>query len=211
MDSSIPILIHMKNLSETKMNRRFFLGTSVAACVAGPALALTQSQATRLVDNLVAEINRVIGSGKSESGMIRDFEKIFTRYADVDTIARSALGPQARGASASELANYTKAFRGYIARKYGKRFREFVGGDITVQNTINRGKFYEVESSVNLRGSSPFTVAFRVSDRSGKDLFFDIIIEGASLLSSERVEIGALLDRRGGDISRLARDLANIG
>ena len=42
-------------------------------------------------------------------------------------------------------------------------------------------------------------------------LFFDIIIEGISLLSSERVEIGALLDERNGNIARLTRDLVNLG
>jgi len=42
-------------------------------------------------------------------------------------------------------------------------------------------------------------------------LFFDIIVEGISLLSSERVEIGALLDARNGDIAKLIRDLARLG
>ena len=59
--------------------------------------------------------------------------------------------------------------------------------------TNDRGKFFEVMALTELRGSAPFDVAFRVSDRSGRNLFFDIIIEGISLLSSERVEIGALL------------------
>ncbi len=211
MGTSIPILIPMKNFENASMTRRAVLFGTAAVMVAGPAVALTQSQATRLVNTLVGEINRVIASGKSEGAMIRDFERIFVRYADVPTIARSALGADARRASRAELSNFTKAFQGYIARKYGKRFREFIGGQIKVKNTVNRGKFFEVVSSVNLRGSSPFDVAFRVSDRSGRDLFFDIIIEGISLLSSERVEIGALLDRRGGNIGRLTRDLAKLG
>jgi len=201
----------MKIFSDSDLTRRGFLAATTATLMAGPALALTQSQASTLVNRLVGEINKVIASGKSEGAMIRDFERIFGRYADVNTIARSALGADARRASRSELSAFTKSFQGYIARKYGKRFREFIGGQIKVKNTTNRGKFYEVASSVDLRGSSPFNVSFRVSDRSGKDLFFDIIIEGISLLSSERVEIGALLDRRGGDIGRLTRDLKKLG
>ena len=77
--------------------------------------------------------------------------------------------------------------------------------------TSDRGKFYEVMAVTELRGSAPFEIAFRVSDRSGQNLFFDIIIEGISLLSSERVEIGALLDARNGDIAKLTRDLARLG
>jgi phospholipid transport system substrate-binding protein len=62
-----------------------------------------------------------------------------------------------------------------------------------------------------LRGESPFEVNFLVSDRSGKDLFFDMIIEGISLRLSERTEIGAMLDRRNGDINALIEDLNKAG
>jgi len=41
---------------------------------------------------------------------------------------------------------------------------------------------------------------FLVSDRSGEPLFFNIYVEGINLLLTERSEIGALMDRNGGDI-----------
>jgi phospholipid transport system substrate-binding protein len=160
---------------------------------------------------LVAEINRTINFGGSEAKLSKAFENIFAQYADVNIIARSALGPAARSASPSELSAFILAFRGYIARKYGKRFQEFIGSEIVVKGTKNRGKFFEVEALVRLKGTTAFEVSFRVSDRSGENLFFDIIIEGISLLSSERVEIGALLDARNGNIARLTRDLVNQG
>lgn len=188
-----------------------FGAAATAAIAAHPVFALSDAAATRLVNTLVGDINRVIGSGASLGGMIREFEKIFARYADVPTIARSALGPAARSASRSDLSNYTTAFRGYIARKYGRRFNEFVGGNITVHGTNNRGKFHEVQCQVKLRSSAPFGITFRVSDRSGKDLFFDLIIEGISMLSTERAEIGALLDRHGGSIPKLTQALKSAG
>ena len=54
-------------------------------------------------------------------------------------------------------------------------------------------------------------LSFVVSDRSGKILFVDILIEGISLLKSERVEIGAMLDRQGGDVDRLVAALNGTG
>jgi phospholipid transport system substrate-binding protein len=50
-----------------------------------------------------------------------------------------------------------------------------------------------------------------VSDRSGQDKFFDMIIEGISLRLSERTEVGAMLDRRNGDIDALIQDLKQAG
>ncbi len=192
-------------------SRRHFLALSAAVVAAGPAVALSDSEAKSLVDKVVKEINGVINSGKSQSGMIADFERIFVRYADVNTIARSTLGADARSASKAQLAAYTKAFRGYISRKYGKRFREFVGGRIEVQSARKVKSFYEVKTLTTLKGSSPFELNFLVSDRSGKDLFFDMVIEGISLRLSERTEIGSMLDRRKGNLDQLIADLNKAG
>ena len=60
---------------------------------------------------------------------------------------------------------------------------------------------------VALQGEAPFDVRWHVSDKSGKNLFFNIIIEGINLLASERTEIGAMLDNRGGDIDGLIADM----
>ena len=204
-------LTPMLTLNKQLIARRSFLLGLTSTMVAGPAFALDKATATQLVDRLVAEINRAINFGGSETKLITAFENIFAQYADVNIIARSALGPAARSASPSELSAFILAFRGYIARKYGKRFQEFIGSEIVVKGTKNRGKFFEVEALVRLKGTTAFEVSFRVSDRSGENLFFDIIIEGISLLSSERVEIGALLDARNGNVARLTRDLVNLG
>lgn len=175
------------------------------------AVALTTDQARALIDRLVGEINTVINSGRSEGAMIGEFERIFSRYADVPVIARSVLGPAARTASAGELQAYTRAFQGYLARKYGKRFREFIGGQIEVRSAEPVKNFFEVVSTVRLRGQSPFEVRWQVSDRSGRDLFFNLIIEGVNMLAAERTEIGAMLDRRRGDIGALTADLQRAG
>jgi len=54
-------------------------------------------------------------------------------------------------------------------------------------------------------------VSFLVSDRSGRDRFFDLVIEGISMRITERTEIGAMLDRRNGDIDALIADLRSAG
>ncbi len=197
-------------------SRRFFLlGAGAAALapawLASPLWALTEAGAKSLVNSLVDDINKVIASGKSENAMIRDFERIFVQYADVAIMARYALGADARSASNVQLRSFTKAFQGYIARKYGRRFREFIGGRIEVTSARQIKSGYEVNATAYLRGQSPFAVSFLVSGRSGKDLFFNMFIEGVNLLLTERTEIGALLDQRGGNLDQLTRDLPKLG
>lgn len=174
---------------------------------ASSALALTTARATSLVNSAVTEINAIIASGKSQAAMNRDFERVLARYGDVPTMARSALGPTARTASPAQMRAFTQAFQGYLAAKYGRRFGEFRGGQVTVNDTRPLKSFYEVRATAKLRGQAPFSVSFMVSDRSGKDLFFDMVIEGISLLKAERTEIGGMLDKRGGNLDLVIRDL----
>ena len=49
-----------------------------------------------------------------------------------------------------------------------------------------------------------------LSDRSGSPKFFDLVVEGVSLLKTERAEIGAMLDASGGSIDRLIQRLEAI-
>lgn len=200
-----------KTLTRNDLSRRAALGVigagAAALAIPRPALALSDAQARALIDTALGEVNAAIASGKTGPALYADFERIFTRYADVATIARSALGVAARSASAAQMQTFTTTFRGYISRKYGRRFREFEGSRIEVTGARQVKTFWEVRSVAYMKGEAPFEVLWHVSDRSGKNLFFNIIIEGVNMLASERTEIGAMLDRRRGNIDLLIQDL----
>jgi phospholipid transport system substrate-binding protein len=195
--------------------RRAILIGSIAVAGAGvlprAAMALSTTQASALVEQVAGEITRIINSGQSENTMIRDFERMMVRYGDMPTIAQSVLGPPARSATASQLSAFAEAFQGYMARKYGRRFREFLGGTVTVTGAQDTGRYIEVLANVTIPGDAPFEVRFRVWDRSGRPLFIDLLIEGVSLVISERSEIGSLLDRNGGSVDATTAALRNLG
>ena len=183
------------------------LGLAAMALLPGQVWALSTQEGASLVEKLVTDINKVINSGKSEKSMYKDFERIFAKYADVSFVALASLGVDARRASKAQRGAYVKAYQGYISRKYGKRFREFIGGRLELQGTKAVKKHVEVKTMAHLRGEAPFDVTFLVSDRSGKPKFFNMYIEGVNMVLTEKTEIGAMLDRRGGDIDKLIADL----
>lgn len=193
--------------------RAILAGTAGAALLfAAPAArALDADKARSLVERLVADITAAIDPDRSEQQTFGDFERIFATYGDVPTIARYSLGPIARSASDAQIGRYTDAFRTYIARKYGKRFREFIGGEVIVVGAKPFKSNFAVDATANLPGQGQLSVTFFVSDRSGMDLFYDIHAEGISLLRTERDEIGAMLDLRNGDLDAFIGDLAQAG
>lgn len=193
--------------------RRQLLGSALSlaliAALPGAALSATEAEARVLVDRLVADINAVIAAGKSEAAMIADFERIFITYADMPYIAAYALGADGRRASSAQKKAFSAAFQGYVARKYGKQFRKFIGGRIEVNGASKVKNAYQVSTTAYLRGQSPFEVTFFVGERSGR--FYNMYIEGVNMLLTERTEIGAMLDRRRGDLDATIRDLAQAG
>ncbi|MBR9765783.1 MAG: ABC transporter substrate-binding protein [Rhodobacteraceae bacterium] len=207
---------HTSTPTRSSLTRRALL-TGAGAALATlllplpAARALTAPQATGLVEKVVREINGVINSGQPEAQMIARFEAMLHQYADVPTIARSCLGPAARSASPAQLAAYTDAFSGYVARKYGKRFREFIGAQISVSGARPYKDRFIVDTVFALRGQAPFDVEFLVTDRGGSMLFYEMVIEGVSLLATERTEIGAMLDAQRGDIGALTTALRRAG
>ena len=195
----------------TDFTRRSFtagLGLGVVGAILPTGVwAISTNAASALVDRAVTDINKVINSGKSEKTMYKDFEKVFVKYADVQAIALISLGADRRRASPKQLQAYTKAYQGYISRKYGKRFREFIGGRLELKGAKTVKNHVEVKTTAFLRGEDPFEVTFLVSDRSGKEKFFNMYIEGVNMVLTEKTEIGAMLDRRKGNIDSLIADL----
>lgn len=196
--------------NETSMTRRAFMaglaGVGALAVLPGKALAaITAAKAESQINKVVGEINAIINSGGSQASMIKKFESVFAKYADVSFIALTVLGADGRSASAAQKKAFAKAFRGYIARRYGSRFREFRGGRIDVVSTRQVKNRFEVLTKTRLAGKSPFDVVFVVAAKNGK--FIDMKVQGISIAKSERKEIGAMLDRRKGDLNKLIADL----
>lgn len=197
-------------MSDLTFSRRRVFALCGASAFAGlplPALALTGSEAENLVTRAVGEINQVIASGAPLNSMISGFNTIFQRYADTAYLAAYALGNDGRSATNAQKAAFADAFGVYLANKYGRRFNEFADGVLQVQGSRAVNSYIEVQTMANLRNQSPIRVDFHVSDRPGRPVFFNLIVEGVNMLLSERVEIGAMLDQRGGDIDALIRDM----
>jgi phospholipid transport system substrate-binding protein len=189
--------------------RRFvmmsFLG--IAGLYAPPVFAFKKSDAEKLIKRLTNDVLGAVNEQKSEDELFSRFEEIFSKYADVPLIARKALGPTWRGASKAQRSAYVSAFRGYMARYYGKRFEEFLGSEIIVSNSRKTSGGFLVGSNIILKDGSSYQAQWHVIDARGKYLMYNLFLEGVSVLSDVRVQIGSMLDKRAGSIDRLIEHL----
>ncbi len=183
-------------------------GLMLSAALPTFAIALTEDTAVNFINKVVADVHEIINSGKPEARMLVDFEAFFSKNSEVSLIAKTALGAPGRMASSSQLAAYIRAFQGYISRKYGRQFRDFAGAKISVISSRDAGsKGVIVKSFVDAANRSDYDLDWWVIEVNGRPKMFDLIIEGISLISTERIEIGALLESVGGDIDKMTAKL----
>lgn len=175
-----------------------------------PSYSLEKVKAEDLIRNISFEVNKVISSGLDEDLVISELEDIFKKYADTNIMALTTLGATRRIASSAQLKEFKEAFQIYFLNKYARRFRELRDGEISIISSRPVRSGVEVKTRIRLIDWAPFEVIWLVSDRSGEVKIFNIIIDGINLLSSERTEIGVMLDNRKGNIDVLSSDLRSM-
>lgn len=196
------------------MHRRSFLmAASIAsglAAIARPSAALTSEEARAHVRDAVDAVLQLV---KSDAGTVEKAErlrKIFDRVAAMPQIARFAAGVAWRDMTEAQQSAFTESFVQYLSRSYARRFQEYSGGSVEIDGATDAGRRgLLVETTVVQPDAEPVKVEWMVSDRPGRIVIADIIIEGVSLLITQREEISAMLEKRNGNIDKLIADLAS--
>jgi phospholipid transport system substrate-binding protein len=146
----------------------------------------------------------MINAGRSEEQLYREFEALLARYGDMPVVAASALGPPWRTASAAQRQAFVSAFQTYFARKYGRQFRDYRNAGIEIVRARDAGRSGVLVETTALRPGQPgINVAWQVSERGGSPKVVNLLIEGVSMLTNERAEVGAMLEAERGDLDRL--------
>ena len=200
----------INNIYISRRSAIFSLAGSTAL-LGMPAFALSKAEAEELINQLSNDVLSAINAQSSRDELFEKFEKIFANYADVFLIARKALGPTWRSANKTQRSAYVSAFRGYMARYYGKQFEEFIGAKIIIDKSRKTSGGYLVDSKIIFKDGSNYLAQWHVVDARGKFLMYNLFLEGVSVLSDVRIQIGSMLDKRGGSIDELTSYLLTTG
>ncbi|HUF87710.1 MAG TPA: ABC transporter substrate-binding protein [Thermohalobaculum sp.] len=206
-----------------QIDRRRFLGCTAGATLAGaaillgpmPALALNRDEAVEFVRVTMKEVTALVesaGSGAEKAGRLR---RIMEKRGAMPEIARFVAGPVWHRMNEAQQSRFVDAFSGFVSAVYARRFQEYSGaarqGELfTMGTVVDAGrKGLLVKTSIERAGGGPIAVDWLVSDQPGRVVIADIVIEGISLLVTQREEIGSMLEARGGDVDKLIDHLAS--
>lgn len=179
-----------------------------------PVFALDVDAARAHVESTLEQVFQLIEANKPRTETAKALRTIFEEKTALPQLARFSVGRRWSLMSSDERTRFTDAFSNYVGFVYAGHFREFKGdiADLRAVVSINRvedvgAKGVLVHSEIRPARQLGLSVDWLVSDQSGKVAISDVIVEGISLAITQREIIGAMLDARGGDVSKLIADL----
>jgi phospholipid transport system substrate-binding protein len=196
------------------LSRRSALAGIAAGLACGlPArAAVAADEARAFVEETIALLMGIARSGTGVAEQRAAFRRLMAERMAVVPVARSILGPVWRQLGKADQDAYLEAFQDYVAVKYGSRFDEFTQVKMEITRATDLGeRGVVIESRAMLPNGEVAMVDWGVSDRGGKVLLSNIVVEGVSLVTSEREIVGGMLEKAGGDIGRLIAALRSTG
>jgi phospholipid transport system substrate-binding protein len=179
-----------------------FLLMSTAALAAPPVVNPADAVAfmNQLWDRAVEVLNK-----KSDPALRQErFRQLFHADFDCPGIARFVLGRYWRDASEEEQKDFVKLFEEYVVFVYTARLSNFGGQDFKIRGSRSDGDGVMVSTDVfSPGGSSPLKIDWRLVSDNGTYKINDVIVEGVSMLVTQRSEFASIVQRNGGQVRGL--------
>jgi len=191
------------------LSRRLMLLSSAALAALAPFRLRAADITKPAADFVTALAERVIAILKNASlsreARVNALSDAFRDGFDVNTIGQFALGRYWRLASEAERKEYLDVFRHYVVQTYAVRFNSYAGESFVVTKSAPDGENGAmVHSDIGTPGEEPARVQWRVRQESGGLKIVDVIVEGVSLLVTQRAEFASVLQRNGGKVPLLS-------
>lgn len=162
----------------------------------------TTEQAEAVVLSLAADIWANIGPSKAEGRRGRLAEVIKAR-TNVDVLSRLALGKYWRQLDSAQQDDYRNLFSIVIMNTLAGRLDAFLGelsgpidNHFRISDSMRVGKRdVLVRSKVIAIGDVPLSVDWRLRKDDETPVIIDLVIEGVSLLVSQRAEFTSVIER----------------
>jgi phospholipid transport system substrate-binding protein len=178
------------------------------AIAAGPALAAAPAEADPKATAFMSELwNRAVDLlNKKTPAAERQarFRELFHSDFDSPGIARFVLGRYWRTASPEEQKEFLKLFEEYVVYVYTARLSDFQGEEFKISAARPDQGSVIVSTDVSSPGAkTPLKVDWRLVNDDGAYKISDVIVEGVSMLVTQRSEFASIIQRHGGKVQGL--------
>ena len=203
------------------VRRRDFLGPwlaalFIAALVAAglpPGLARADefgAGAKKFIEILTSDaISMLTVEDISKTERADRFRRLMNENFAIKGIAKFVIGRHWRKATESEKKEYLQLFEDLLVDTYADRFAKYSGEKLLVNKSEVRGKGDALVHTIMIRvdGAKPLKVTWRVRGKNGIYKIVDIMVEGISMVVTQKSEFASFIQKNGGSLGPLLIEL----
>ncbi len=191
--------------------RSVLLTLAIAAAPVTAAHAGDSGSAGQYIQKIGDQALATISNGKlSKAQKQSRLDVIFSGNVDIPWVGRFVMGRAWRDATEAQKARYLKEYQRFLIKHYTSRFADYTSGTFNITGTKTDGDAeYTVSMELigNNKNDEPVLVDYRVRKGDGGFKIFDVIVEGVSLITTQRSEFSSVINQHG--IDYLINQLAN--
>ncbi len=183
------------------MLKRFFgpiLAALALITTISAAQAATVSPQQAFIDKIASDVLAIVKSDAADKSA--KLENIFATTVDFDWVGKFVLGRHFKTATPAQQTAYLAAYRPFIIKNYVSRLTKYTGQTykITGARTSSDGASLVSMQLLDPKGR-PVLVDYRVSGKPGAFKVTDIVVEDVSLITTQRAEFNAVVNKNGLD------------
>ena len=181
------------------------LVTLMGSVAPRPAVAAGPGDPAVFVREFSAQAIGVLAD-HSLSGAHREqaFRELLTAGFDVKAISRFVLGRYWRKATEAQRSEFTGLFEDLIVATYSRKFADYSGQTLKVEAIREENeKMAAVASRILRESGEPIRIDWRLLRRDQSWRIVDVVVEGMSMVLSQRSEYAAVIKADGGKIEGL--------
>ena len=158
------------------------------------------------VQSTVNRASEVLNNKYSKEEKIEKLKQIASETVDINGIGFYTLGPYRKTISKSEINQYEKLFKQYFLKSFASRLAEYSNPEIEVVSKKKLNENYSMVSSILISTEQrpEVKIDWRVYTKNTQNpLIRDLIIEGLSLVRTQKEEFSSIIQSNDGDINAL--------
>ena len=199
--------MHMGLLSSRSV---FAVICAASMMCATSSFAAATDDASKYVESLASKVVTIISSKASKEKKKPQIEQIFRDNVDIPWVGRFVMGRFWRQANDAQKTKYLKEYEDFLVTHYASRFSDYSSGTFKITGAHDDG---ENEFTISMQmqagdaGAQPVSVDYRVRANGKGFKVFDVIVEGVSMITTQRSEFASVIGSH--DIDYLITQLAN--
>jgi phospholipid transport system substrate-binding protein len=168
--------------------------------LASPALAASNDAAMRFVEQIAEKTLAIVQTDADAATKQAKLEDVFRPIVDIPFVGKFVLGQHWRTATPAQQKDYLTAYGPFLMKNYIGRLVKYSGQGVEVTKAAaDKDGSIVVTMKIIEPGTNSFFVEYRLRPQGKSFKLIDIVVEGVSLLASQRSEFNSVVNDKGLD------------